>query len=576
MSDNAIEVKVGANASGVKSGMRDAGDAVEEHSGRMAAALREMSAESGEAVEHLTDKLREFATEQRSEGRLAGFMAGQIAQLGISSKGAAGEVTGFISAFAFGGVLGVGIEAIKIAIEKFNELGKEENAAAESASKFAAETEKAAAAIRDSIKAAEEAEGKKGEALTIQAQISAALREQEAAQLELNEAHKKANEIIARRQAQIDRIGSSKNQILDFDDVQKALAEIDQLEEKTVAFTERIGSLQRAAAPKVKQESRESSTSDDDQKEAAKERIHQAAIKRHDDELRAEMDAAAILRAVDKQRDDEVFQSQHTQTDAIVTAMQERLAIAKRNNDAALEADRRHWDEDTKIAKHALEEQNKQIRKQAQEEAAAVKQLASQFTDSMMSMADGSKTVAQASKQMAESVIKDLVNMAMKAIEQEILKLAGVTAADAAALPEQNAINVAKVTSASAVIGAQTAENSPLLDIPGYGPALALAEGAAMMGAAEAMFAPAASAAGGYDVPAGTDPLTQLHAREMVLPARYADMIRGMAASPSGGAQGGDIHVHTQDAHGMERTLKNNQGALIKTAARIQSNRRKR
>jgi len=36
------------------------------------------------------------------------------------------------------------------------------------------------------------------------------------------------------------------------------------------------------------------------------------------------------------------------------------------------------------------------------------------------------------------------------------------------------------------------------------------------------------SAAKGYDVPAGVNPTTQLHQREMVLPEKYADVIRGL------------------------------------------------
>lgn len=49
-------------------------------------------------------------------------------------------------------------------------------------------------------------------------------------------------------------------------------------------------------------------------------------------------------------------------------------------------------------------------------------------------------------------------------------------------------------------------------------------------------FAPLASAAQGYDIPFGVEPLTQLHQREMVLPAKYADVIRGLE---EGGANGG-------------------------------------
>lgn len=48
-----------------------------------------------------------------------------------------------------------------------------------------------------------------------------------------------------------------------------------------------------------------------------------------------------------------------------------------------------------------------------------------------------------------------------------------------------------------------------------------------------------ASAEGGYDIPAGTNPVTQLHEREMVLPREHADVIRGLSAN--GGAGGGEM-----------------------------------
>ncbi|MGI4849034.1 MAG: phage tail tape measure protein [Janthinobacterium lividum] len=43
-----------------------------------------------------------------------------------------------------------------------------------------------------------------------------------------------------------------------------------------------------------------------------------------------------------------------------------------------------------------------------------------------------------------------------------------------------------------------------------------------------------ASAAGGYDIPSGVNPVTQLHEREMVLPAAQADVIRSMANGGGG------------------------------------------
>lgn len=45
-----------------------------------------------------------------------------------------------------------------------------------------------------------------------------------------------------------------------------------------------------------------------------------------------------------------------------------------------------------------------------------------------------------------------------------------------------------------------------------------------------------ASAEGGYDIPAGTNPVTQLHEKEMVLPRQHADVIRSLARGGGGGA----------------------------------------
>lgn len=68
--------------------------------------------------------------------------------------------------------------------------------------------------------------------------------------------------------------------------------------------------------------------------------------------------------------------------------------------------------------------------------------------------------------------------------------------------------------------------------------------GAAMMGAALS-FAPLASARGGFDIPAGLNPLTQLHEKEMVLPQGPADVIRAMAAGRGGAAR--EPNVITQN-----------------------------
>jgi hypothetical protein len=67
--------------------------------------------------------------------------------------------------------------------------------------------------------------------------------------------------------------------------------------------------------------------------------------------------------------------------------------------------------------------------------------------------------------------------------------------------------------------------------IPEVGPELAPMAGRIAYAEALSYAIPAAAAKGGYDVPMNVNPLTQLHSREMVLPEKLADVIRGMSSS---------------------------------------------
>lgn len=88
----------------------------------------------------------------------------------------------------------------------------------------------------------------------------------------------------------------------------------------------------------------------------------------------------------------------------------------------------------------------------------------------------------------------------------------------------------------------------------------------ASMAAAATAFAPLASAEGGWDIPAGTTGLMRFHEREMMLPAKHADVIRDLA--DNGGAAGGGgapITIHgTPDDTVKVRDL----GRLLKSMKR--------
>jgi hypothetical protein len=67
-----------------------------------------------------------------------------------------------------------------------------------------------------------------------------------------------------------------------------------------------------------------------------------------------------------------------------------------------------------------------------------------------------------------------------------------------------------------------------MVGIPYVGPVLAVGAAAAAFAGVSALAGKVKSARGGYDIPAGTDPMTQLHEEEMVLPRQHANTIRAL------------------------------------------------
>jgi len=106
---------------------------------------------------------------------------------------------------------------------------------------------------------------------------------------------------------------------------------------------------------------------------------------------------------------------------------------------------------------------------------------------------------------------------------------------------------------------------------PIVGPVLAAAAFAATMAM---VLGAKKSAAGGFDIPSGLNPVTQLHQEEMVLPAHIANPLRDSLAA--GGTGGGDVHVHLHagamlDPHGVSNFFQKNSHTLapaLRTLAR--------
>lgn len=106
-------------------------------------------------------------------------------------------------------------------------------------------------------------------------------------------------------------------------------------------------------------------------------------------------------------------------------------------------------------------------------------------------------------------------------------EIAKIVAAKVMAFARERVLALAGIGTDAAKAGAGAAASQA--SIPVIGPALALAALATVSGAVLAMGGSIPSAARGWDIPAGVNPIAQLHEREMVLPAGPADVIRDLA-----------------------------------------------
>lgn len=143
-------------------------------------------------------------------------------------------------------------------------------------------------------------------------------------------------------------------------------------------------------------------------------------------------------------------------------------------------------------------------------------------------------------KWVAGNAAKLAASIGFHSAERALNRAAGI---ETVALKSAETTAVVANEAAKAGAGAAASQAS----IPIIGPALALAAMAAVFGAVMAL-GKRKSALGGYDIPKGVNPVTQLHEEEMVLPQKYADVIRGMAGGQGGGAVSVTMVVNTPDA----------------------------
>lgn len=181
--------------------------------------------------------------------------------------------------------------------------------------------------------------------------------------------------------------------------------------------------------------------------------------------------------------------------------------------------------------------------------------IANSFQGIMQGMIQGTMTWGQAVRravlQVGSEYASIALKMAMDWVKAEILKtnatVAGVAVRGAAEKTGAAESVLMSAWSAIKVIGikaweAAAAVYASIAAIPVIGPFLAPVMAVAAAGLILSFVGKIGSAEGGYDVPAGVNPVMQLHGGEMVLPPHLSNMFRAIAgdgAGPGAGAAAG-------------------------------------
>lgn len=234
-----------------------------------------------------------------------------------------------------------------------------------------------------------------------------------------------------------------------------------------------------------------------------------------------------------------------------VKALQARLELLSKDPTTNLVERQKVLDQllemEQKHANDVLKIQNKQVLEAKKPYLDFASSVQNSFKQSISSMIQGTTTFAGAVKGLCKSILASFADM-----------VAGMAADWLFAMIKNRVVQattgVAQVMSNAAV--AASAAFASTAAIPIIGPEMAPGAAAAAY-SATAAFAPLASARNGFDIPAGLNPVTQLHEREMVLPQAQADAVRNMADG-KGGAGEIHLHVHALDGKSVERVFRDN------------------
>jgi tape measure domain-containing protein len=249
-----------------------------------------------------------------------------------------------------------------------------------------------------------------------------------------------------------------------------------------------------------------------------------------------------------------------------------KVAEIQRKHDLDMEKQRSSLEiEQKKRTDKLAEEQKKQFDKMFDPISGA-------FEKSINGIIQGTLTLHKAIRQLAQSIVLEFANMGVKMVVDWVKNEAFRTQASAAGAAARGVIEKTASTESLMTNGMTSIKNilnsawetlsnvyASISKIPIVGPFLAPVMAAGAFAVVANVAGNIASASGGYDIPAGVNPMTQLHQSEMVLPAHIANPLRDMIAS--GGSAGGGVTVNISavDARGVRQLFNDHGGLLVKS-----------
>lgn len=584
MAASDVVITIGASTANLKPALAAANDTISAW-GR---GVRVATVDAEKGFKSLGESMKKFASEERSEGRAAGFFVSEITRIVPASEAAKVGLGALAEVMIGGAGLGAAMAIVAAGAEVVSTLlHDQENAlktAREAALRHVTALESVAAiesrtrllgispGIREEIalfdRTAAELRKLKREYAELEAQRDEAVRKRDAKGIV--QARTKMDENLAEQKAIREQMRAEEKRIDDEQDLSIARAEHALELERTAGeeqriradYSQRISEVEQEIARKLKDETlghleinrlieerKNKLQAILDKQEAARALAPRKSLEEIDASLGGWEGQSKPNRftgheptALDQQR----FQDYEapvvgddgriagSRTVKSKETMYGSSASEYADSFSAVEIAMAGTEEQHKAASRARQEEQKQIASLA----AAYQQWGSVAGTVIGGIVTGHKTIGESAAQVGQLIIQEVVKTAISSITADAARAGAGAAASQAGIP---------------VIG----------------PVLAISAMGAIMSQVIGLLGNLPSAAGGWQVP--YDTLAMVHKDEKILPARYA---RGLDRLVKSGGGGTNITIHAVDAKNVERMARDN-GSAFTRALRLEDRRRR-